>query len=140
MISTLDIIQIIYDELSDSDLVIGTKNGISGELYKLTRPMGLYKEDVVINCLPVTNDVLQLATVNVNIYVPDLHATTGTIQQYLPDLVRLNTLAALAITALNGIYMPGYFFYIASQVVYPEEATHEHFINLRIEFKSINLF
>jgi len=139
MISTLDILDIVYAKLAASDLLIGTSNPVSGELYKITRPQGSNSEDVVINCLPVTSDYLQLATVNVNIYVPDLHTEYNSIQQYLPDLARLDSLAAMAITALQGVYEAGYFFYIASQVVYAEEATHEHFINLRIEFKNINL-
>ncbi len=138
MITTLDIIQIIYDKLIASELV-GTTNGISGEVYKLVRCMDTSKEDVVINCLPVTNDVLQLATVNVNIYVPDLYATAGGIQQYLPDTSRMDALAALAVAALIDVNTPGYFYDIASQVVYPEGAIHQHFINLRIEFKNINL-
>lgn len=139
MISTLDILDIVYAKLAASDLLVGTTNPVSGHLYKITRPQGSASEDVVINCLPVTSDYLQLATVNVNIYVPDLHSEYNSTEQYLPDLARLDTLAAMAITALYGEYRPGYFFYITSQVVYAEEATHEHFINLRVEFKNINL-
>lgn len=138
MISTLDIIQIVYDKLVASDLVIGTTNDISGQVYKITRPMDSVLEDIVVNCLPVTGDLIQLATVNVNIYVPDLHATVAGVRQYLPNLARMDTLAAMAITALDNINTPGYYFYIASQVVYQEQAIHQHFINLRIEFKNIN--
>ncbi len=137
MITTLDIIDIIYANLAESDL-IGTTLSITGEIYKLVRPMDADQEDIVINCLPVTNNLLQLATVNVNIYVPDFHATVSGTQQYLPDLARLDTLAAMAITALDNINMPGYYFYVASQVVYNEEAIHQHFINIRIEFRNIN--
>ncbi len=137
MITTLDILDILYAQLTASDLV-GTTNSITGSIYKLTRPVDSVKEDIVINCLPVTNNLLQLATVNVNIYVPDFHATVSGTQQYLPDLARLDTLAAMAITALDNINMPGYYFYVASQVVYNEEAIHQHFINIRIEFRNIN--
>lgn len=138
MITTLDILDIIYARLAASDMIIGTTNSISGGLYKLVRPMDASKEDIVINCLPVTNDLLQLATVNVNIYVPDLHASVGGIQQHLPDLARLDELAAMAITSLKDVNTPGYYFYVASQVVYNEEAIHQHFVNIRIEFRNIN--
>lgn len=137
MITTLDILDIIYTQLATSDLV-GTTNNITGSIYKLTRPMDSTKEDIVINCLPVTGDLLQMATVNVNIYVPDFHATVDSVQQYFPDLARLDTLAAKAITAVDNTNTAGYFFWVASQTIFVEEAIHQHFINLRVEFKNIN--
>lgn len=137
MITTLDILDVIYAKLKASDLV-GTTNGIDGGIYKLVRPVDTGKEDIVINCLPVTNSLIQLATVNVNIYVPDLHVDIGTTQQYMPDTTRLDTLAAMAITALQNVNTPGYYYDIASQVVFSEEAINQHFVNIRIEFKNIN--
>jgi hypothetical protein len=97
------------------------------------------KEDIVINCLPVTNDnPLQLATVNCNIYVPDLHATFDSVQQHFPNFTRMDTLATMAVAAVDNINMPGYYFWVASQTIFPEEAIHQHFINIRIDFRNIN--
>lgn len=138
MITTLDITDILYAKLAASDLV-GTTSSITGSIYKLTRPMDSVKEDVVINCLPVTGtNPLQLATANVNIYVPDLHATVNGIRQYLPDFARMDTLAAKAIAAVDNTNAAGYFYWVASQSIFDEDTTHQHFINLRIDFKNIN--
>lgn len=134
MITTLEIIEIMYDELKGSELDISA----SGGLYKLQRPLGSTKEDIVINCLPVSNEQIQRATVNVNIYAQDIPIRVDGVQQHAPDIDRLQFLAAKAVHKLESIYYPGYSLVITQQSVIKEEAVNQHFINIRIEFRFIN--
>lgn len=138
MINTLDILDVLYTRLKSS----AVDTDANGGLFKNARPQGSVKEDIVINCLPVSNDMLQLATANVNIYVPDLFLKIGAIEgvdQYIPNISRLQTLAGLAITILKNVNLPNYFYDIVSQGIIREPEGNQHFVNIRIEFKNINL-
>lgn len=134
MITTLDIIDIIYAKLKGSDL----ETAITGSIHKLIRPVGSEVEDIVINCLPASNDQLQKATVNVNIYVKDEYLKIGS-NQYMPHYTRLNELAEMAIAQLKNVNEDMYFYDITNQAVMQEREVNQHYVNVRIEFKYINL-
>ena len=135
MISTFDIIDILYIKLKTSAL----KAAVSGGLYKQgERPDNSTKEDIVINCLPTSGSQLQTATVNVNIYVPDSELTISGKPQFKAKFSRLQALAELAITLLKEVSVDDYHYKIAFQGTLKEESIHQHFINIRIEFKKIN--
>jgi len=135
MITTLEILDLIYGELKGSELDIAANGG----LYKMQSPFDSNKEDIVINCLPVTNEQIQKATVNVNIYVPDLKVRISGKQQTVPDIERLQFLAAKAVQKLESIYYAGYSIEVSHQGLLKEEAVNQHFVNIRIEFRFINL-
>ena len=135
MISTFDIIDILHGIVKVSAL----RTAVNGGLYKNNdRPDDSKLEDIVINCLPASGAQLQTATVNVNIYVPDLMTKTDGKNQYKSNFIRLKTLATLGITLLREIAMPGYIIEIVNQSVIREELIHQHFINIRLEFKTFN--
>ena len=136
MKSTFDIIDILHGIVKVSAL----ETAVNGDLYKNNdRPDNSILEDIVINCLPASGAQLQTATVNVNIYVPDLMIKIGGKNQYKSNFIRLKTLATLAITLLEEIAMPGYHIEIVNQSIISEELIHQHFINIRLEYKSFNL-
>lgn len=139
MITTLGIIDIIYKRLKITDLLKPLNGGINGGMYKMIRPINSKYEDVVINCLPVSNDMIQKATVNVNIYVPDIKAKFQGDEQSLPDMLRLEQLTQMAISLLSDVHFPSYFYEIESQKIFQEVEINQHFSNLRIQFKKINL-
>lgn len=111
---------------------------ISGGVYKDVRPADSVLEDIVINCLPITGDQFQQATVNVNIYVPDISVQIGGVAQKMPDHKRLNTLAALAAAQLERYSGTEEIFKIAWQSLVKEPVTNQHYINLRIDYKHAN--
>lgn len=136
MKSTFDIIDILHGIVKVSAL----KTAVSGGLYKNNdRPDDSKLEDIVINCLPASGAQLQTATVNVNIYVPDIMIKIDGKNQYKSNFTRLKTLATLAITLLEEIAMPGYIIKIVNQSIIKEELIHQHFINIRLEFTTFNL-
>ncbi len=134
MKTTLDSIDILYAILFASAL----KDEITGKIYKLNRQLGSNKEDVVINSLPITGNQLQRSTLNVNIYVPDMSIKIDGQTQRQPNYVRLKTLAALAVLALADHYNDTYNLWISNQAVLSEDATKQHYVNFRIEFKNVN--
>lgn len=136
MITTFIVIDTIYAKIAASALDIAT----NGELYKLKRPLDSTKEDIVINCLPISGEQVQLATANVNIHVPDILLDIDGKEQFMPDTVRLKTLADMADSLLKDVSAAGYYYYIASQATLQDQnhSTPNHFINVRIEFRSYN--
>lgn len=134
MKNVLQVIDEVYQVIKVSQL----KTEITGNLYKLIRPDNSTEEDVVINSLPISGDQIQLATINVNIYVPDKQVKISGKDQQIPDYVRLNTLTELATNTLQEHYAGESAFYISLQQVYREESIKYHYSNIRIEYSFFN--
>lgn len=135
MISTYDIIDILHGIVKVSAL----RTAINGGLYKNNdRPDNSTSEDIVINCLPTSGKQFQYATPNVNIYVPDLMIKKDGVNQYKSNFPRLKTLTTLALNLLTEISMPGYHIELKWQENIPEEVIHQHIINIRLKFTTLN--
>lgn len=135
MMTTLDIIDLLWSKLDGSAL----KNAITGKMYKLVRLANSKKEDVVINCLPINNEQLSKTIANINIHVPDLTIEVDSIAQQVPDIVRLKSLAALAISILKDTWTSTLNYDVQQQVVIQDREAGDHYINIRLEFNIINL-
>ncbi len=137
MRNTFDIVDLLYGFLiADTDIT----GAISGGIYKHNRPLNSDKEDVVIGSLPVNNDQLQQTVPNINIHVPNLKLTKGTIQDNTqPDTKRLKTLTALLVTKLDDKTFDDYWFEVQQQTLFSDEETNEHYSNIRLNFYSINI-
>jgi hypothetical protein len=135
MKTTLDLVGIVYDVIKNSSL----KTAINGKIYKFKRPVNSNAEDVVINSLPVTNEQLQTAIVNVNVFVQNVEAVTSEGINEFPDVVRLQTLATLAVSALtdgiNGVYT----WDVQQQTVIQDDESDQHYINIRLQFFVSNI-
>lgn len=131
MIADTKPVIILYDFISNSPLT----SLISGGVYRDVRLNGSGFEDIVINCLGLTGDWMQRGICNVNIHVPDLLISKGAVKQYVKDVVRIDTLASQAVTTLKEFYTQNYFFKLANQSVIPQPDIHQHYINIRIDFR-----
>jgi len=107
---------------------------VTGKLSKRKRPKGSKKEDIVISILANENGQVQIAYVNVNIYVKDVIVDN----QPEEDTLRLATLSTLADTLFGEFYGPEYTLTLLSQRVIEVEGAEEHVINNKIEYKTIN--
>lgn len=134
MKTTLDVVDAIFNALKGSTL----ENVISGSIYKHRRVLNSKKEDVVINSLPINNEQLQQCVANVNIHVPDVTFKVDGNVEYQPDHTRLLELAAEAVQSLEA-WESDYHFDVQQQSIIQEESAKEHFINIRLNFYSINL-
>lgn len=134
MRTTLDVVDDIYSALKSGSF----KSAITGDIYKHKRLLDSRKEDVVINSLPISNQQLQTGIANVNIHVADIPVTTGSGTDNHPNHVRLKELAGLAIAELE-VWSGDYHFDVQQQTIIQEETGNEHFVNIRVNYYSINL-
>lgn len=135
-------INILFDFIKESDLLTGLKK-VSGNLFRLQRPINSAKEDVVINSLTMDRDDVQNGVLNVNIYVPNKSITVGGItDKTQPNTTRLEELSNISNTVLgngNEVWSEdgSISFNIQQDVIFADE-NNQHYINFRIEFYSPN--
>lgn len=107
---------------------------VTGVLNKRKRPKGSDKEDIIISVLANENGQVQIAYVNVNIYVKDVLVNN----QPEEDTMRIDTLSDLATALLNEFYGPEFTLTLISQRVMEVPGADEHVINNKVEYKTIN--
>ena len=91
-------------------------------------------EFIVVRSL--TNDIgdLQVATVNVNIYVPDTTPTIGKEEQRYPNRKRLNELTRIAFKALEGYPTnERWYFDVSDETLISEEGISYSFSNIQVK-------
>ena len=121
----------IYKRVVDSDLA----REVTGVIRKTgKRPHGSKKEDIVISMLANTNSEIQVATVNVNIYV----AANVVDRQAEEDTVRLRTLCDLASRLFDVLWGDDYRARLLEQRVIEVDGADEYVINNKIEYKNTN--
>lgn len=132
MKTDIDLKKDLYDHLRATALV----GSVSGKLLMTTRPTTSDKEDIVISVLASSVETdIQLATLNVNIYVSDYRTEEG---DDIEASLRLRKLARLAYEALEvGQGASGCRFEIVSQRILKVEGRNEHCINNRILYKQL---
>jgi hypothetical protein len=123
-----EVIDILFDLLKNVP--------VSGSVRKLKRDVNSTKEDIVINALPVTGNMIQRGTLNVNIHVPDLTVNMGGQVQSHPDFTRLTELARTVTDILKDFYHETYNIWIGNQSILDEP--NSHYVNLKIEFRNVN--
>lgn len=136
MKTTFDSENVLWKKLFDSSL----KTTITGKIRKGERPAGSQLEDIVVNSLAVPNDQLQISVSNINIFAPDkLIGEPGT-QELVADHARLKALTDIAISVLTIDSTVGdYYYEVQQQQMIEDKESNSHFVNIRINFYSINL-
>lgn len=134
MKTTVEIEDDIFTILKGSELA----RTVSGKIYKgYRRPADSTKEDITVHVLANQNGEVQLAFVNVNIYVKD----TLIGDAYDTDKVRTRTLAALACKIFEYTGSGKNFDTIVEeQNIYEADGTKqpEHFINIKVKYRTYN--
>lgn len=136
MTTTFTVIDAVYSRL----VAFGIQQQVSGDIYKLRRPKGSVKEDVVVNGLPINAAQVQTGLVNVNIHVPNpvLEFSTGTDDSH-PDFVRLGALVGWATEVLREWYEDGVAYEVENQGLIQDEATGGWYANIRIRVYAKNI-
>jgi hypothetical protein len=129
MKSTFKVVDIIYGVLSNDADLIAT---ITGSVYK-KRPVNSRLEDIDVACLPINNEQIQQAVVNVNAHVQNLTIVVNGIQDTTqPDTKRLKLITEKAIRLLDDKYIDDYWFTVQQQNIFSEDK--EHYSNIRVNF------
>ena len=120
--TTDEIIQIVY----------GLLGSISVKKYMRKKPTTANDtEYIVINCLPIPANVMQIVIFNVNYHTKNL--ASG-----VPDITKLMSNGISILNILQKYTGPNYLIDFESQDTISEEALGESFTNLRFSFKYIN--
>lgn len=131
MLTSFDLDLIVWQALNASKELKAT---LKGGIYRQgDRPDDSTQEDIVINTISVTQDTHpQLATSNVNIYVPDRQVRIQGREQYKGNHPRLFELVPLVLGALRGTRVKGLCIIPESQTIIPERDVRQHFCNIRL--------
>lgn len=131
MRSTLEAITVIYEVLNDQ-----IKARITGDLYKLKRPVNSKMEDIVINALPSNEGIIQELALNVNCYVPDISVKIKNQPEQVPNTKRLNEIALMVIDAIEHVSNEDNHFFVTNQTIIQDESGH--YANIRVMFFFVN--
>lgn len=135
-LTSLEIFNIIKEWVKESAL----GNAVS-DIYTDHRPeypsnRSIKGEFIVMNILSNAMGEGQVATVNVNIYVPDLTPRMNAVSQRIPDEVRLSELTRLAYDSLKGYPISErWFFDISSEKIMSERDIPYSFANIKVTLK-----
>lgn len=137
MRNTFNLVDIIYLVLTANATIMGA---INGKVYKNQRPLNSDKQDIVVGSLPINAEQIQQTVMNVNVHIPNLKISiNGAQDNTQPDLVKLEAVTAMVIEGLKDKVFGDYWFDIQQQNLFADEATNEHYSNIRINFYSENI-
>lgn len=113
---------------------------ITGKVYPFSRPVNSDKEDLVVNSLTLDNEQLQTGFTNINGYVPGKRITVNDITESMPDVPRMQALAAsVASTIKKPVYLGEYEFWMQQPpVLIGEQQTGAFFFNIRVQWNNLN--
>lgn len=135
MKTAIDQVDIVWGRLNSSPL----KTEITGSVRRVQRPFNSSAEDIVVNSLPITSLPLQTGIINVNIFVPDLQVSENGGQIGEPDLQRINEIGREAIKVLTDQWSTDFSYTVQQNQVIKDNESASHYMNIRLEFYSINL-
>ena len=107
---------------------------ISGVIVCRDRPKNSKKEDVCISVIANEVGQLQMATINVNIYVPDVQKDG----QFIENEVRTRKLQRLFADVLERHHCGFYYFWTDSMTCFGVDGLNEHLINFKLIYKTVN--
>ncbi|AFR35966.1 hypothetical protein [Riemerella anatipestifer] len=111
---------------------------INGQIYKYNRPVNSNKEDIVINSLTMTNQMLQNGVFNINCYVPKKSVTVGGITQLHKDNKRLKEIADKVYAILNDVWENDYNLDVETHQDFEEQ--NENYYNFRVQLNAYPTF
>jgi hypothetical protein len=132
-LSSGEITDIVYSDLVEIKQAEGWSLGI----FKDAFPAGQTGEFIVIGTIGNTLIGEQVATVNVNVYVPDNRMTINGISQRVRNRSRIETLTTTLLGVIDN-YTSGerYRYYKEACNVFSEEEIDYSFVNIRLTFKN----
>jgi len=105
------------------------KSAIKGKLYNDSRPINSLNEDIVVNTITITTVFKpQLATSNINIYVPNLELG-------IKNSRRLKEISRVVRKVFENHQFISKSVYISDLGIIQEQNGKEHYVNLRIQWR-----
>lgn len=133
--TTTEIFSIVWDRVRQSSLGDAIPQ-MYADHYPTFGKDGLNGEFIVVTSLSNTINESQIATVNVNIYVPDDTPTLSGIEQRYSNRRRLNELTKIAFESVAGYPInERYFFDVSDETILSEEEIPYSFSNIKVKLK-----
>lgn len=134
-LTTTEIFSLVWDQVRGSALGQAVPQ-MYADHYPTLGKDDLSGEFIVITSLTNVMGDAQIATVNVNIYVPDQTPTISGVEQRYPNRRRLTELTRIAFDSL-GFYPADerYFFDISDETLLSEEEIPYSFSNIKVKLK-----
>ena len=130
-LTSTEIFRLVWDRIRDSSLGKAVST-----MYADHYPNNPSGEFIVICSLSNIIGDSQVATVNVNIYVPDTTPTIGREEQRYPDRNRLDELTRIAFDSLGHYPIDERWFFDASdETLISEESVSYTFSNIKVKLK-----
>lgn len=112
---------------------------ITPNVFKYERPLNFTGKCIVINSLPVSTEQFQVATININYFVPNLKIGANPVDETQPDSVSLNAgERAIAVLFQNLMYN-GSSYFDPQLTQMANDGLREWFVNARINFRNDNI-
>ena len=130
-LTTTEIFKLVWDRIRDSLLGQAVPT-----MYADHYPNNPSGEFIVVGSLSIVIGDSQVATVNVNIYVPDTTPTINKEEQRYPDRNRLNKLSRIAFDSLGHYPIDErWFFAVSDETLISEEGISYSFSNIKVKLK-----
>ena len=130
-LTTSEILDIVIDRILSTG--IGKAVPV---LYRHHYPNNPTGEFIVVTTLDNTIGGMQVASVNVNIYVPDSTPTIDREEQRFPNDARLKELSRIAYESLACYPLNDrWFFYVENEAIISEENISYTFSNIKLKLK-----
>ena len=135
-LTTAEVFDIVWDWVRSSPLYTVVPVMYPYKFPEVTPTNPLKGEFLVINTLTNVVGDTQVATVNVNIYVPDETPTVNKVKQRFPNHKRLKELTKVAYGSLQGVPASGrMFFDLSSETLISEEEIPYSLANIKVTLK-----
>lgn len=135
MLTTTEIFDIVWNKIKSSQLIDEVPT-IYADHYPDQLKGKAIKEFIVVTSLSNVTEGEQVATVNVNIYVPDQTPVVNKISQRYMNRPRLLELTKVAYEALRGYPRnERWFFDVSEETLMSEENIPYSFSNIKVKLK-----
>lgn len=136
-LTTVEVFNIVWDWVRNSPLGTIVPTMYPGKHPDVTHTNQLSGEFIVIKSLTNTLGEMQVATVNVNIYVPDNTPSINKVEQRYPNMKRLGELTKVAYGSLQGFPVNSrMFFDLSTETIISDEDIPYSFANIKVTLKS----
>lgn len=136
MLTTTEVFNIVWDWVCCSPLYAVVPKMYPYKYPDVSPVNPLNGEFIVINTLSNSAGDTQVATVNVNIYVPDETPSINKVEQRFPNRKRLGELTKIAYGSLQGFPVSErWFFDVSSEQIISEEDIPYSFSNIKVTLK-----
>lgn len=135
-LTSFDILDIVRDWVSKSPLKKAVPNIYADHYPQHPSNRNIKGEFIVINTLSNAIGEGQVATLNVNIYVPDLTPRENAVAQRYPNRERLSYLTRIAYEVLQGYPVTErWYFDVSSENIISDREIPYSFSNIKVTLK-----